>query len=99
MWEPGGAELALLIEDSWQRRRLGTVLAQRLFAVAEEAGVESVRAVVHTGNTPMIKIMSGLGHRLHREYEGGMLTLIATVPQRLTSIARRAAVASPTPDS
>jgi hypothetical protein len=25
----------------------------------------------------MIRVMAGLGHRLHREYEGGMLTLIA----------------------
>ena len=72
-------ELALLIEDSWQQRRLGTVLARRLAAVATHSGAHSVKAVIHTGNAPMVRIMSSLGHRLHREYDGGLLTLIATL--------------------
>jgi methylglyoxal synthase len=79
MWDGGHAELAVLVEDSWQQRRLGTVLSRRLFEVATSAGVSSVRAVVHTTNTAMVRIMSGLAHRLHREYDGGLLTLIATV--------------------
>jgi RimJ/RimL family protein N-acetyltransferase len=72
-------ELALLIEDSWQNRRLGTVLARRLAVIASQAGAHSVRAVIHTGNVPMLQIMANLGHRLHREYDGGLLTLIATL--------------------
>ena len=79
MWEGDTPELALLIEDSWQQRRLGTVLARRLAAVAVESGAHSVKAVIHAGNTPMMRIMSSLGHRLHREYDGGLLTLIATL--------------------
>ena len=51
----------------------------QLVAVALEAGAHSVKAVVHSGNTPMVRIMAGLAHRLHREYDGGMLTLIAFV--------------------
>jgi methylglyoxal synthase/GNAT superfamily N-acetyltransferase len=78
-WVVDGAEMALLVEDAWQGRRIGSLLAKRLVAVALEAGVSRIRAKVHTGNTPVIRIMTGLAHRLHREYDEGMLTLIATV--------------------
>jgi N-acetylglutamate synthase-like GNAT family acetyltransferase len=77
MWSDDGAELALLVEDAWQRRRIGTALARRLMVAANEADVATVRSTVHAGNGAMIRIMAGLGRRLHREYEGGMLTLIA----------------------
>jgi RimJ/RimL family protein N-acetyltransferase len=73
-------ELAVLVEDAWQQRRLGTLLARKLLAVAEELGAPRVQAVVHASNGPMIRIMTTLceepGHRLHREYDGGMLTRI-----------------------
>lgn len=79
----GTPELAILVEDTWQQRRIGTLLARRLVALAEELGVGRLRAVVHASNTAMIRIMSGIcdqpGHRLHREYDGGMLTLIASL--------------------
>jgi methylglyoxal synthase len=77
MWADGTAELALLVEDSWQRRRVGTALARRLVVAAGGARVATVRSTVHAGNGAMIRIMAGLGRRLHREYDGGMLTLIA----------------------
>jgi RimJ/RimL family protein N-acetyltransferase len=88
MWTGGTAELALLVEDGWQGRRLGTAMARRLAAAAVEAGLSEVHAMVHAGNAPMIRIMSGIGRRLHREYDGGTLTLIAQLDrhtQRLPS--------------
>jgi methylglyoxal synthase/RimJ/RimL family protein N-acetyltransferase len=76
-------ELAILVEDAWQRRRLGTFLARRLLAHAAQLGVGRVRTVVHASNTAMVRIMSQLceepGHRLHREYDGGLLTLIVSL--------------------
>src|SRR5690606_10515432 len=76
----GTPELAILVADAWQQRRIGTFLARRLVAAAQELGVGRIRAVVHASNTGMVRIMSGLGdqpgHRLHREYDGGLLTLI-----------------------
>jgi methylglyoxal synthase/GNAT superfamily N-acetyltransferase len=77
-WEADGAELGLLVADAWRRRRIGSLLARRLVAEALEYGVSRIRATVHTGNTAAVRIMSGLGHRLHREYDEGRLTLIAT---------------------
>jgi methylglyoxal synthase len=78
-WAVDGAEMTLLVQDAWRNRRIGSTLARRLFAVAVEAGVSRIRATVHTENTPAIRIMSALAHRLHREYDEGMLTLIATL--------------------
>ncbi len=90
----GTPELAILVEDAWQQRRIGTFLARRLLTIAEELGVGRIRAAVHASNTAMVHIMSGLctkpGHRLHREYDGGMLTLIASLrteqPDRSTPV-------------
>jgi RimJ/RimL family protein N-acetyltransferase len=76
-------ELAILVEDAWQQRRLGTLLARRLLGMAEELGAVRVQAVLHASNTPMLRIMTALsdepGHRLHREYDGGLLTLILSL--------------------
>jgi hypothetical protein len=51
--------------------------------VAEERGAPRVQAVVHASNAGMLRIMSALceepGHRLHREYDGGLLTLIVAL--------------------
>jgi methylglyoxal synthase len=79
IWDGEAYELALLVEDEWQQRRLGTVLARKLVAFAVEDGAHNVKTVVHAGNMPMIRIISALAYRLHREYDGGLLTLIATV--------------------
>jgi hypothetical protein len=53
---------------------------------AGEAGVSTVRSTVHAGNSAMIHIMAGLARRLHREYEGGMLTLIAHLDRPRTTV-------------
>jgi methylglyoxal synthase/L-amino acid N-acyltransferase YncA len=78
--EVGTCELAVLVEDAWQQRRLGTLLTRRLLGVAERAGMARVQAVVHASNAAMIRIVTALcaepGRRLHREYDGGVLTLI-----------------------
>ena len=81
VWDGPVPELALLVEDGWQQRRLGTTLARRLARIAGREGASSVRAVMHSSNTPMVRIMSSLGQRLHREYDGGLLTLIAALPR------------------
>jgi methylglyoxal synthase/RimJ/RimL family protein N-acetyltransferase len=84
-------EIAVLVEDVWQGRRIGTTLVRRLIDEAQRTGVQSVRSVVHARNTQMVRIMTALGQRLHREYEGGMLTLIAT----LAGTARAKSTGSP----
>ena len=71
-YTPGGIGLA-------ERTYLYAILRTLKPKVAVETGVSRIRATVHTGDTPAVRIMSALADRLHREYDGGMLTLIATV--------------------
>jgi methylglyoxal synthase/RimJ/RimL family protein N-acetyltransferase len=78
-WDGEIPELGLLVDDGWQRQRIGTALARRLAATALEAGASKVRAVVNPGNAAMVRIMTALGQRMHREYDAGLLTLIVSL--------------------
>ena len=54
-------EVALLVEDAWQRRGIGTALLRRLLAYAERADLAAV--VAHTGadNVAMLRTLRRLG--------------------------------------
>ncbi|MBB2942430.1 GNAT superfamily N-acetyltransferase [Actinoplanes lutulentus] len=54
-------EVALLVEDGWQRRGLGTALLRRLYGYAERSGFAAV--VAHTGadNVAMLRTLRRLG--------------------------------------
>ncbi|MFE7428814.1 GNAT family N-acetyltransferase, partial [Streptomyces sp. NPDC057545] len=45
LWDGDETEVALLVEDDWQRRGIGSELLRRLVALAVEAGCENVYAV------------------------------------------------------
>ncbi|MFB6614927.1 GNAT family N-acetyltransferase [Streptomyces sp. NPDC056367] len=77
LWDGDETEVALLIEDEWQRRGIGSELLRRLVAMAVEAGCESVYAVTQASNTGMVAAMRGLGLPLDYQIEEG--TLVITV--------------------
>ncbi|WP_051837022.1 GNAT family N-acetyltransferase [Streptomyces sp. NRRL WC-3742] len=79
MWDDGEAELAVLVEDGWQRYGLGTALLRRLAAAARAAGVETVYAVTHAANTGLITAMRRLAAPLDFQPEGGTLVITATL--------------------
>lgn len=62
--EPGTAELALLIEDAWQGRGLGTQLARTLIDTARDHAVAEVRAAIMSQNQRMRRLMVSLGATL-----------------------------------
>lgn len=60
LWDGDETEVALIVEDDWQRRGIGSELLARLVALAVEAGCESVYAVTQAHNTGMVAAMRAL---------------------------------------
>ena len=87
LWDGDETEVALLVEDAWQRRGIGGELLGRLVAMAAETGCESVYAVTQASNTGMVAAMRGLGLPLEYRIEEGTLVVTA----RLDPSARSAA--------
>ncbi|WP_443077727.1 GNAT family N-acetyltransferase [Streptomyces sp. SP17BM10] len=79
MWDDGEAELALLVEDAWQRHGLGLTLLRRLVAMAREAGIATVYAVTHASNAGLIAAMRRLSVPLDFRAEDGTLVITATL--------------------
>ncbi|MEW2414571.1 GNAT family N-acetyltransferase [Streptomyces sp. NPDC046866] len=77
LWDGDETEVALLIEDDWQRRGIGSELLRRLVAMAGEAGCDSVYAVTQAANTGMVAAMRGLGLPLDYQIEEGTLVITA----------------------
>ena len=77
LWDGDETEVALLVEDDWQRRGIGAELLGRLVALAVEAGCESVYAVTQSSNTAMVAAMRGLGLPLDYQIEEGTLVVTA----------------------
>ncbi|MFI6897617.1 GNAT family N-acetyltransferase [Streptomyces sp. NPDC050256] len=85
LWDGDETEVALLVEDDWQRRGIGSELLGRLVALAVEAGCESVYAVTQASNTGMVAAMRALSLPLDYQIEEGTLVITA----RLGSAAAR----------
>ncbi|MFF1629982.1 GNAT family N-acetyltransferase, partial [Streptomyces sp. NPDC058272] len=88
LWDGDETEIALLVEDEWQRRGVGSELLGRLVTMAVEASCESVYAVTQASNTGMVAAMRGLGLPLDYQIEEGTLVITARldatpVPSRL----------------
>lgn len=76
------AELAVLVEDAWQHRALGTALLRRLVAHGTGAGYAALVAHVHADNAPMLAALRRVGRLGQIDRDGGLLTvtlLLATV--------------------
>ncbi|MFD8702414.1 GNAT family N-acetyltransferase [Kitasatospora sp. NPDC059648] len=89
MWDGGEAELAVLVEDAWQRRGLGLALLRRLTAAARAAGIGAVYAVTQAANAGLVAAMRGLAAPLDFRHEDGTLVITATLAA--------GAAAAPTP--
>ncbi|MFD3487176.1 GNAT family N-acetyltransferase [Streptomyces sp. NPDC058665] len=77
LWDGDETEVALIVEDAWQRRGIGSELLGRLVALAVETGSTSVYAVTQASNTGMVAAMRGLGLPLDYQIEGGTLVVTA----------------------
>ncbi len=58
-------EIAVLVRDKFQGKRLGTKFVEVLIEIARERGLEEVRADVLTENENMLKVFGRLGFSIH----------------------------------
>lgn len=80
--ESGGspnAEAAVTIVDDWQGRGLGTVLAERLAARAEAAGITHLVATLYATNRAMAHVFAHLGELRESSIEAGCVELDITL--------------------
>jgi len=81
-YEPEGMpdirEIAVLVEDQWQTRGLGTVLLDALLRAAEHRGVIRFRAFVLAHNVRMLALIARLGTVIERSTEQGVVELVFT---------------------
>lgn len=55
---PTTAELALVVEDAWQRIGLGALLLAHILQAGEQCGIEDFRADVLTSNAAMLRLLA-----------------------------------------
>ncbi|MEV7903346.1 GNAT family N-acetyltransferase [Streptomyces anulatus] len=85
LWDGDETEVALLVEDDWQHRGIGSEVLGRLVALAVEAGCDSVYAVTQSHNTGMVAAMRALELPLDYQIEEGTLVITARLTtDRLT---------------
>ncbi|MEU3353904.1 GNAT family N-acetyltransferase [Streptomyces sp. NPDC037389] len=82
LWDGDETEVALLVEDAWQRRGVGGELLGRLVAMAAEAGCERVYAVTTASNTGVVAAMRALELPLDYQIEEGTLVITARIADR-----------------
>ena len=84
LWDGDDAEVALLVEDAWQRRGVGSEVLGRLASLAAQAGLEHVYAVTQPSNTGAVAVMRGLGLPLDHRIEPDPLKPTLVITARLT---------------
>jgi acetyltransferase len=70
------AEIAIVIEDRWQGRRLGTRLLGELVGYAEARGIRRFRAYVLADNLRMFKLIGRVTTILERKLDSGVVSLL-----------------------
>ena len=63
VFEPGRAEMAFVVIDTWQGRGIGSLLMRHLIKIASTAGLEELTAEVLPENAAMLKVFGKFGFR------------------------------------
>ena len=64
------AEVALIVQDEWQQKGMGTFLMEYLAQIARQRGARRFYAKVLPKNKPMLAIFSNLGFGINTEFDG-----------------------------
>ena len=74
-------EVAVLVEDRWQRRGIGTALLRRLLGYAERARFAALVAHTAADNVAMLRTLRRLGAAT-TDRDGSMVSVTLPVPGR-----------------
>ncbi len=72
------AELAIVVQDYWQGKGLGTILLKEIFRAAEANGIRRFRAYVLADNHRMLAMLSRLTNVQQRKIEQGVVDILFT---------------------
>jgi acetyltransferase len=75
--DPDTAEAAIVVADCWQRRGVGSLLAELLAAEARLQGVRRFTATMGADNVPAHRLMEKLTEQLQRRHGGIVDELVA----------------------
>jgi RimJ/RimL family protein N-acetyltransferase len=68
--DPDAAEVAIVVADDWQRRGLGSLLAEQLAARARGTGIRRFTATMASDNVPAHRLMTKLTQHLEEHHTG-----------------------------
>ena len=68
--DPQSAEMAIVVADDWQRRGLGTILAERLADQARASGITRFTATMGSDNLPARRLMRRISRGLEQRHTG-----------------------------
>ena len=71
--EPGTAEPAIAVVDSYQNKGLGRLLFNRLIGAARERGIQRFCGSMLSGNKPMSSLLHAVGNRICFEHQGSVV--------------------------
>ncbi|MGK5678478.1 GNAT family N-acetyltransferase [Actinoplanes sp. URMC 104] len=72
-------EIAMLVEDDWQRRGIGTALLRRVLALAEQSGFAALTAHTAADNVAMLRTLRRLGAG-EADRDGTMASVTLPIP-------------------
>ena len=68
--DPEAAEVAIVVADDWQGRRLGSLVAAKLATEARRVGIERFTATMAADNRPAHRLMARLTEHLEQHHVG-----------------------------
>jgi GNAT superfamily N-acetyltransferase len=76
------ADIAFVVRDEWQKKGIGTLLLQRMIAIARARGIGGLTADVLASNTPMLALFRKCGLELDLRLEGETYHVVAPLSPR-----------------
>ena len=80
--DPARAEVAVTVEDAWQRQGLATYLLERLTARARERGIDEFTATVLSENRPVVALAKSMNPSTRVERDGPEASVVIPLRTR-----------------